>query len=208
MDAAYTRLVPKLWDDTIEAHRRSVEEAILDAAGTLAAERGLRSLTMSEVAAVTGIGRATLYKYFPDVEAILLAWHERQVASHLAELEALRDGAGGPDERLRAVLEGYAQLHRAVAAHQHGASEGHASGPDLATQLHRGDHVARADRHLREFMRELLAECAEAGAVRSDVPPDELARYSLQALTAASGLSKAAAGRLVEVTLAGLRPRP
>ena len=57
-------------------------------------------------------------------------------------------------------------------------------------------------------MRELLAECTEAGAVRADVPPDELARYSLQALTAASGLSKPAVRRLVEVTLAGLSPQP
>ena len=39
---------------------------------------------MSQIAEQTGIGRATLYKYFPDVEAILLAWHERQVTGHLA----------------------------------------------------------------------------------------------------------------------------
>jgi AcrR family transcriptional regulator len=196
-----------LWDDTIDAHRRSVEEAIVHAAGALAAERGLRAVTMSEIAASTGIGRATLYKYFPDVEAILLAWHERQVASHLAQLEALRDGAGSPSERLRAVLEGYALLQHGLARH-HGGGERHGGGSDLAALLHRGDHVARADRQLREFMRELLAECAQAGAVRADVPPDELARYSLQALTAASGLSKPAVRRLVELTLAGLSPQP
>lgn len=34
-------------------------------------------MTMSRIAEEIGIGRATLYKYFPDVEAILLAWHER-----------------------------------------------------------------------------------------------------------------------------------
>ena len=205
MDGAYTSAVPRLWDDTIEAHRRSVEEAILDAAGALVVERGVRAVTMSEVAAATGIGRATLYKYFPDVEAILVAWHERQVASHLTELEALRDGADSPGERLRAVLEGYALLQHGLAAH-HGGGQPHSGGSDIAVQLHRGDHVARADRQLREFMRDVLAECGEAGAVRADVPADELARYSLHALTAASGLSKAAVRRLVEVTLAGLSP--
>ena len=205
-NAAYTPPVPRLWDDTIDAHRRSVEEAILEAAGRLAAERGVRAVTMSEIAAATGIGRATLYKYFPDVEAILLAWHECQVASHLAQLEVLRDGADTPSERLRAVLEGYAMLHHGLARH-HGGGERHGGGSDLAALLHRGDHVARADRQLQEFMRELLAECTEAGAVRADVPPGELARYSLQALTAASGLSKPAVRRLVEVTLAGLGPQ-
>ena len=57
------------------------------------------------------------------------------------------------------------------------------------------------------MIRELLAEGAEAGDVRDDVAPDELASYCLHALTAARTLpSKAAVRRLVAVTLAGLRP--
>jgi transcriptional regulator SbtR-like protein len=55
----------------------------------------------------------------------------------------------------------------------------------------------------------LLAEGANVGAIRNDVAPGELASYCLHALTAASSLpSKAAVRRLVEVTLAGLHPRP
>jgi AcrR family transcriptional regulator len=75
--------MPKLWNETIDAHRRDVREAILDTTATLVAGHGLLSVTMSQIAEKTGIGRATLYKYFPDVEAILLAWHGRQIASHL-----------------------------------------------------------------------------------------------------------------------------
>ncbi len=48
---------------------------------------------MSQIAEDTGIGRATLYKYFPDVESILIAWHERHVAGHLDHLVELRDKA-------------------------------------------------------------------------------------------------------------------
>jgi len=75
--------MPKLWDETIEAHRRAVRDATLDTAAALVAERGLRAVTMSQIAEETGIGRATLYKYFPDVEAILVAWHERHISAHL-----------------------------------------------------------------------------------------------------------------------------
>ena len=39
---------------------------------------------MSQIAKDTGIGRATLYKYFPDVESILRAWHQRQIDEHLS----------------------------------------------------------------------------------------------------------------------------
>src|SRR5262249_58986600 len=63
----YTRPVPKLWSDTIDDHRRAVRDAILEATGRLVAKQGLVSLRMSHVAESTGIGRATLYKYFPDV---------------------------------------------------------------------------------------------------------------------------------------------
>jgi hypothetical protein len=50
-------------------------------------------------------------------------------------------------------------------------------------------------------------EGTDAGDVRGDVPPDELADYCLHALAAASSLpSKAAARRLVTVILTGVRP--
>ena len=75
--------MPKLWNETIDAHRRAVRDATLNTTAALVAEHGLLSVTMSQIAEQTGIGRATLYKYFPDVEAILFAWHERQVSGHL-----------------------------------------------------------------------------------------------------------------------------
>jgi AcrR family transcriptional regulator len=67
--------VPKLWTETVETHRQEVREAILDATASLVQSRGLLAVTMSDIAEATGIGRATLYKYFPDVETILSAWH-------------------------------------------------------------------------------------------------------------------------------------
>jgi AcrR family transcriptional regulator len=191
---AYSRAVPKLWDGTIEAHRRAVRDAILDTTAALVVEHGLRSVTMSQIAETTGIGRATLYKYFPDVEAILTAWHQRQVTGHLDHLSELRDRAGDASERLEAVLEAYALLQ-----HEHHDNE-------LAALLHQGEHVTRARQQLRAFIRDLLTEGAEAGDLRGDVAPDELANYCLHALTAASSLpSEAAVRRLVTVTLTGLR---
>jgi AcrR family transcriptional regulator len=192
----HTSAVPRLWDKTIEAHRREVHSAILDTAATLVAEHGLLSVTMSRIAEETGIGRATLYKYFPDVEAILLAWHERQVAGHLEHLAELRSRPGEAGQRIGAVLEAYA-TH---------AKRGHHDA-ELATLLHRDERIGRAQRQLHDMIRDLLTEGVRTGAVRDDVAPDELASYCLHALDAAAGLpSTAAVRRLVKVTLAGLRP--
>ena len=189
--------MPRLWTETIEEHRRIVHDATLDATAALVREHGLASVTMSQIAAAAGIGRATLYKYFPDVEAILIAWHDRHITGHLQLLAEARDSAATPAARLEAVLEAFAWIQ-----HQHHDTE------LPVALLHRGEHVARARQQLRDLISDLLADGAEAGTVRSDIDPGELASYCLHALTAAGSLpSEAAVRRLLAVTMSGLRPR-
>jgi Bacterial regulatory proteins, tetR family len=55
----YSWQVPRLWDATIQgrvAHRAAVP---LDTTAALVAEHGLAAVTMSQIAAEAGIGRAT-----------------------------------------------------------------------------------------------------------------------------------------------------
>ena len=194
----YTEGVPRLWTETIEAHRREVRDAIMDSTAALVATHGLLSVTMSRIAEVTGIGRATLYNYFPDAEAILAAWHQRHISAHLEQLAKARDDAASPAGRLEAVLEVYAFIAHGSARHR---------GSDLAAFLHRKGQLDDAEEQLHGMIRELLDEAATGGVIRHDVPPDELASYCVSALTAARSLpSEAAVRRLVRVTLAGLNP--
>ena len=191
--------MPKLWTETIDAHRRAVHDATLDTTAALVAQHGLRSVTMSQIAEETGIGRATLYKYFPDVEAILVAWHERYVTHHLEQLTEIRDRTADPLGRLHAVLEAYALITHGLAQQHHGS--------ELAALVHQGDRVAEARQQLHDFVRDLIADAAAAGSVRDDITAAELAGYCLHALAAAGALpSKAAVHRLVTVTLDGLKP--
>jgi AcrR family transcriptional regulator len=196
----YTWGVPRLWNQTIESHRREVHDAILETTVALVAEHGMRSVTMSQVAEETGIGRATLYKYFPGVEAILHAWHEREIAGHLDYLAEVRDQAPDARGRLEAVLEAYALI-------SHDSPRHHDT--ELVALMHRGGEVARAEQKLRRMIRHLMTEEQKIGNVRSDITPDELVNYCLHALVAASRLpSKAGVRRLLAVTLDGLRPCP
>jgi AcrR family transcriptional regulator len=189
--------MPKLWNETIATHRDAVREATLNATAALVAEHGLTSVTMSQIAKESGIGRATLYKYFPDIDSILAAWHERQVGEHLHRLAEVGHRTQGPRERLQAVLRTYADLSR----------RDHDDNGELASLLHQSGHIAKAHAHLYEFVTELVADAVASGDVRDDVPATELASYCLFAVTASSSLhSKAAVDRLVTVTLDGLRP--
>lgn len=220
------------WTETIDAHRRGVQEAIVETTAALVRTDGLAAVTMAQIAQETGIGRATLYKHYPDVEAILVAWHERDVTQRLRVLCEARDRHADPGERLDAVLETYAVMqhehrgaqnpdgphgprgHHASGTHAHARHHvgmGHVPGRpsgEVGALVHRSEHVARVESRLTGLMRDVLKDAAKAGTVRKDVPPEELARFCLDALAAARGLpSSAAVRRLVAVTRSGLRPR-
>src|SRR6266542_1136873 len=164
MAVSYPGVIPKLWHQTIQAHRREVRDAILDTAASLVAKQGLRAVTMSHIAEETGIGRATLYKYFSGVEPILIAWHERHVAQHLEHLKGLRNQPGEPGARLEAVLQAYALI--AFERHQHGT--------EVGALVHQGEHISGPQQKLFDIVRELLADCLAGGVVRDDIPIDQL----------------------------------
>ena len=88
--------MPKTWDDTLEGHREAVRQAVMVAALMLEEERGFQKVSMSEVAARAGIARATLYKYFDDVDAIFHGWHRSTLRDHLARVTEIARGEGDP----------------------------------------------------------------------------------------------------------------
>lgn len=72
--AAPRRRVPS------QARSRARVELILDAASRVVVERGVDELTTTTVAQAAGIPVASIYQYFPDRDAVLLAVVERDTA--------------------------------------------------------------------------------------------------------------------------------
>ena len=189
--------MPTPWSDAIRAHRRDLRDAILDAAAALVEERGVTDVAMSHVAERSGITRATLYKYFPDVRTILNAWHERQVAANLAELIAACDAAQTPRDRLAGMLDAYAKM-----VHEQHSSE-------LVALLHHSEHAIRGYERLEKLLRATISDGVRDGSFRRDVPPAELAMFCISALAAANRVaSMAAVRRLARITLAAIEAQP
>src|ERR1700722_16851223 len=69
-----------------EALRDRTAAAIIDSAATLLAERG-EAASMEEIASAAGIGRATLYRYFPNREELLNAMAAASVQELAARIE-------------------------------------------------------------------------------------------------------------------------
>lgn len=99
------------------------------------------------------------------------------------------------------MLNTYAQIQHQRAAH---GTQPH--GHQLSAMLHRETDLAPTEKQLHTLVQTLIEGAAERGQVRSDIGPGELTTFCLHALSAASTApSKAAAHRLVELVLGGLR---
>ena len=188
---------PRIWTDTVDAHRVEVRSAILTSAWHLVVEDGLFAVTMSRIAEVAGISRATLYKYFPNVESILATHHLQHVDAHLRQLEALAAGQGEPLDRLTAVASAWVEICRR--RHEHGTD-------DLSSLLHRDPAVAQAEDRVRQVFGAVLHQAREARALRDDIPADDLAGYCVRALAGVSAVgSPATRAKLVEMTVSAFR---
>jgi AcrR family transcriptional regulator len=140
----------------LRAHAARNRELILQTARKLFAERGT-SVTLNDIAHAAGVGVGTVYRRFPDKEALLDALSVEKFA---ALVDLIGDAVAVPDPRdalrgyLHAILELRVRdraLHEVLARLEADSTE--AAG--YRTQL-----AAGADA--------LIARAREAGAVRDD----------------------------------------
>lgn len=195
--------MPRVWGQTVEEHHQLVHDAVVEATARLAREQGIAGVTMTQVAQAARIGRATLYRYFPDVSSILTAWHRKQVDAHLVRLEAADDPNQDARQRLVDVLTEFARIQ----SERHDLQRALEITPDLVSHLHAAHsshpHATRAHQLIDRRLRSARA----AGAIRDDVPVSELTRFVVGALeSAATARGPAAIERLVRLTMSALEP--
>jgi AcrR family transcriptional regulator len=97
---------------------------VLKAAARLFSKHDGRELTMEQIAQAAGVGKATLYRRYPDVPSIavaLLDEHERQLQEQLLRGDTPLGPGAPPEERLAAFYGAMVELlerhgHLALAA--------------------------------------------------------------------------------------------
>lgn len=136
--------------------RLRASAAILDAAATVLAERG-DAATMADVAAAAGVGRATLYRYYPSRDALV----EALTVEAVTELGARLADAGLATVPAEEAIERIARAVLAV-GDRYAVLVRERVPPDPET----------AERLIAQPAREVIQRGIDEGALRRDVPPE------------------------------------
>lgn len=139
-----------------EALRDRTAAAIIDGAATVLAERG-DAASMEEIAGSVGVGRATLYRYFPNRDELLKAI----AAASIRELAARVKEA---DLDVVPFEEGIARLARGIIV----------TGNKYMAVSGISDAYPEIDVEVVEPIRALFRRAIKDGSVRADIPPDLL----------------------------------
>jgi AcrR family transcriptional regulator len=100
--AATTGVLARALEGNVTVPDDELSERILDATLALAAESGVRRLTVEEVASRAGVGRVTVYRRFGSKQALMDSLAARESARLLAELDAETPKEGPMEDRIAA----------------------------------------------------------------------------------------------------------
>ena len=170
-------------------------EKLLDSASAVVAETG--ELSLAAVATRAGVGIGTLYRHFPNRDALLAALYRNEVDRlHRA---AVRLGKELPPfEALKKWLGGYATLMRM----KYGMADAMRSALNSDAQVFSHSRVKLID-----ALSSLLSAAVAAGAIRSDADPDDILLAVSASVSASRGRDDAAkkTDRLLALIIDGLR---
>jgi AcrR family transcriptional regulator len=93
------------------------QEAILEAAQSLIAEKGVDAVSMAELAKATGLSRPAIYQYFASKDHVLAELVINEMADLSNAIERHIKGLADPMERIRIWIH-YSLAHLASAEHR------------------------------------------------------------------------------------------
>lgn len=152
-------------------------DRILEAARVVFARDGIRGARMGKVADAAGCSRATLYRYFPNKEALLQAYMAR-VSEDFGSI--LRERLRGIRTFGKRIVEAVALSAELIRSREDVAPFFSEEGIGLTAQL-TSNAVAMRDR-LAEQLEQESSSPKIQGRLRADVTPDEAAEWVTRAI--------------------------
>ncbi len=175
-------------------------QRLVSAASAAFIEHGADDASLEEIARRAGVGIGTLYRHFPNRQALLEAVYRDQVevlAGRAEKLSGSGDPAAALQEWLRALVS-FSRTKRSLTS-------------ALLTTLDKDSELVSAcGRQMHEAAAALLARAQDAGAVRADASATDLLRlvHAISIAVERDPSDHGQADRLLGLILDGLRSQP
>ncbi len=175
-------------------------QRLVSAASAAFADHGADDASLEEIARRAGVGIGTLYRHFPNRQALLEAVYRDQVevlAGRAERLCGADDPAAALQEWLRALVS-FGRTKRSLTS-------------ALLTTLDKDSELLSAcSCRIREAATSLLTRAQDAGAVRADASATDLLRlvHAISMAVERDPADRGQADRLLGLILDGLRSQP
>lgn len=150
----------------LRARYDAKQQAVVDIAARLFAERGYHATSVADLVKATGLASGGLYHYIGSKEELLFRVFDQLMDPLLEQAEAIAGADGEPAERLRALLRTW-MAH--VERHRHHMrvfqQEWH-----FVSQQPQWERVREARRRFEAILAELLDRARRAGLVSAPDP--------------------------------------
>jgi AcrR family transcriptional regulator len=191
---------PRPADRGMRADARRNYEKLLTAAAQAFAEHGADDVSLEEIAKRAGVGIGTLYRHFPNRQALLEAVYRDQVQALRARAEELV-ATKPPAEALATWLRDLVDF---------GRTKRMLTSAMLTTVKQDSEVMTSSRQMMRRAAADILSAAQQAGVVRADADPADLMRlvHAISMTTEWAGDDNEQADRLLALVLDGLKSQP
>jgi AcrR family transcriptional regulator len=149
-----------------------VQERLLAASLRLFAQQGFESTSVQEIVAAAGVTKGAMYHYFSSKDDLLYEIYHRLLGVQTERLDAIADGPGTAQERVRAAAADVVEstltsIDEAIVSIR---------SIHMLPQPQRGQVRAERRRYHERF-RAMVEEGQRTGVFRSDVPADVVVHF-------------------------------
>ncbi|HEX2321464.1 MAG TPA: helix-turn-helix domain-containing protein [Streptosporangiaceae bacterium] len=188
---------PRPADRGMRADAKRNYEKLLTAAAEAFAEHGADDVSLEEIAKRAGVGIGTLYRHFPNRQALLEAVYRDQVEALRARAEELV-ATKPPAEALATWLRDLVDF---------GRTKRMLTSAMLTTVKRDSEVMTSSSQIMRRAAADILSGAQQAGVVRADADPADLMRlvHAISMTTEWAGDDNEQADRLLALVLDGLK---